>query len=87
MDISIRVTSRFEESYRKLPKRIQAEAKRKETIFRQNPFDPRLNTHKLHGKERAAWAFSITRSYRIKFLLLEHGTALFLDIGTHEIYK
>ena len=87
MGITIHITSRFERSYRKLPERIQTDAKRKESIFRQNPFDPRLKTHKLHGAEREAWAFSITRRYRIKFLFLEGGSALFLDIGTHDIYE
>lgn len=87
MGITIRITSRFEKSYRKLPKRIQTEAKRKEIIFRHDPFDPRLRTHKLHGIEKEAWAFSVTRSYRIKFLFLEGGSVLFLDIGTHDIYE
>ncbi len=87
MDITIQITSRFEKSYRKLPKRIQHEAKCKETIFRQNPFDPRLNTHKLHGVEKEVWSFSVSHAYRIKFLLLKDGSALFLDIGTHGIYE
>lgn len=87
MGIVIRITSRFEKSYQKLPKRIQTEARRKEIVFRGDPFDPRLKTHKLHGKERDAWAFSITHSYRIKFLFLEDGSVLFLDIGTHDVYE
>jgi len=87
MGVTIHTTSRFEKSYRKLPERIQTEAKRKEIIFRRNPFDPRLKTHKLHGVEKEAWAFSITRSHRIKFLFLERGNALFLDIGTHDVYE
>jgi mRNA-degrading endonuclease YafQ of YafQ-DinJ toxin-antitoxin module len=78
MGIAIRITSRFEKNYQKL---------RKEIVFRGNPFDPQLKTHKLHGKERDAWAFSITRSYRIKFLFLEDGGVLFLDIGTHDVYE
>jgi len=44
MAIAIQVTTRFEKSYLKLPKDIQSEAKRKEFIFRGNPFDPRLKT-------------------------------------------
>lgn len=87
MGITIHITGRFQKSYRRLPKGIQAEARRKEIVFRQNPFDPRLKTHKLHGAEREAWAFSITHCYRIKFLFLEAGGALFLDVGTHDIYE
>ncbi len=83
----IQVTGRFEKNYRKLPKKIRDEAKLKENIFRKNPFDPTLKTHKLHGIEKEIWAFWVTYSYRIKFIFLDNETVLLLDIGTHEIYK
>jgi len=54
---TIRVTNLFERHYRELAARDKEDAKKKETIFRRNPFDSRLRTHKLHGKEREAWAF------------------------------
>jgi len=83
----IRVTVRFERQYKKLPEAIKRAAQDKEIIFKQNPFDSRLATHKLHGRERALWAFSITRSYRIKFIFLKEGSVLFLEIGAHDIYS
>jgi len=83
----VRVSPRFEKHYRKLPKRIKEIAKKKEKIFRDNPFDPRLKTHKLSGKHKEVWAFWITYSYRIKFLFLSDEEVLYLEIGTHEIYK
>jgi len=83
----VEVASRFERQYRKLPKAIREAAKEKEAIFRVNPFDPRLDTHKLHGKEKIAWAFSVNRRYRIKFIFLDEVHVLFLEIGTHEIYR
>ena len=62
-------------------------AKEKELIFRRNPFDARLNTHKLHGKDKECWAFSVIHAYRIKFIFLSDEEVLFLDIGTHdEVY-
>jgi mRNA-degrading endonuclease YafQ of YafQ-DinJ toxin-antitoxin module len=66
----IKISSLFERHYRKLPKEIKERAKRKEKIFRENPFDPRLKTHKLHGKEKECWAFWIDYKYRIKFIFL-----------------
>ena len=84
---TIRVTSLFERHYRKLAARDREDAKKKETIFRHNPFDSRLRTHKLHGKEREAWAFWINYSCRIKFIFLDEETVLFLDIGSHDIYS
>jgi len=59
----------------------------KECIFRKNPFDKRLKTHKLSGKEKEAWAFRVDYSYRIKFIFLTKNEVLFLDIGTHDFYK
>lgn len=84
---TIRVTSLFEKHYRKLPKRLKEEAKKKEVAFRENPFDPTLRTHKLHGKENDVYAFWMNYSYRIKFIFLDEETVLFLDIGTHDIYS
>ncbi|MBI2052791.1 MAG: hypothetical protein HYT34_00930 [Candidatus Ryanbacteria bacterium] len=52
----IAVTSRFAGSYRKIPKAIKERARERETIFRADPFDARLETHKLHGADREAWA-------------------------------
>ena len=83
----IAVTRRFERAYTKLPRAIKEKAKQHEIIFRANPFDPRLNTHKLHGKDNEAWAFSIVRKFRIKFLFLASDSVLFLDVGTHDIYN
>lgn len=83
----IRVTSQFEKNYKKLPKRIRDLAKEKEKIFCLDPFDPGLETHKLHGKEKEHWAYSINRQYRIKFLFLTGYQVLYLDIGTHRIYS
>ncbi|MEK9180143.1 MAG: type II toxin-antitoxin system mRNA interferase toxin, RelE/StbE family [Patescibacteria group bacterium] len=83
----IRTSSRFEKQYKKLSDAIKDLAKARERIFRNNPFDSRLGTHKLHGREKELWAFWINRAYRIKFALLENGSILFLEIGTHDIYK
>ena len=84
---SIDYLSQFLESFSKLPKKIQNKAYVKEGIFKTNPFHPILHTHKLHGKEKEVWAFWIDQKYRIKFIFLEDGVVLFLDIGTHDIYE
>lgn len=85
--MKIQVSPCFQRSYRKLPQRIKEIAGEKELIFRKNPFDSRLKTHKLSGKDKECLAFWITHSYRIKFIFLSAEEVLFLDIGTHEIYK
>ena len=84
---TIRTTAYFDKRYRKLPRKIKKKAEEKEKIFRDNPFDSRLHTHKLHGKDRDNRAFWIDFYYRIKFIFLSEEEVLFLDIGTHEMYK
>ncbi|MDO8474024.1 MAG: hypothetical protein Q7S62_00495 [bacterium] len=55
--MEIQVSERFRKNYRKLPKRIKERAKQKESIFRGNPFDSGLKTHKLSGKEEGRVGF------------------------------
>ena len=83
----IRVSSRFRKSFKKLPKRVKDSAGYKEKIFRANPFDKRLDTHKLHGKYKEYWAFTIVDQYRLLFVFAKANTLDFIDIGTHKIYK
>ena len=79
---AIYVTSHFERQYKKLPKSVQT-AEKKERTFRSDAFDSRLDTHKLKGKLRGLWAFSVTRDIRILFEFLNGDEVLFHDIGPH----
>ena len=83
---NIDYSRKFLKSLEKLPKKIIELTKNKEKIFKQNPFDSQLKTHKLSGKEKVCWSFWIDYHYRIKFIFLSDEKVLFLDIGTHSIY-
>ena len=83
----VRITSKFKSAFRKLPREIQARAREKEVLFRKNSFDPRLDTHKLHGKYKDYWAFTVIGRYRVMFVFVSENSADFINIGTHEIYK
>ncbi len=83
----IQTNSLFNRQYRKLPKSLKEKAKEREVLFREDPFHPLLNTHKLHGKDKEFWAFYIDYKNRIKFIFLEKDTVLFMEIGDHNIYK
>jgi len=83
----IKLSSRYKKSFRVLDPQIQEKAIEKINIFRENPFDSRLKTHKLHGKDRDCWAFWIDYKFRIKFTFLSDNEVLFLDIGAHNIYE
>lgn len=78
------VSKLFERQFHKLTRTVQKEAEKRDVLFRANPFDSRLKTHKLHGRQKAEWAYTVTHSYRVTFLFLEDGTVLYTGIGTHD---
>ena len=83
----IRVSSAFRKAYKKMPAQVKRSAQEKEKIFRANPFDRRLGTHKLHGKYQNYWAFTVTGQHRIMFAFVGSDAADFITIGTHSIYQ
>lgn len=86
--LEIFTTDEFEERYKKLPATIRKKAEKQETLFRENPFYPSLNTEKLEPKGKQIWSFRIDKKYRIFFRFLEESKVLFLTVGPHDwIYK
>ncbi|MFQ5452124.1 MAG: type II toxin-antitoxin system YafQ family toxin [Candidatus Paceibacterota bacterium] len=80
-------SSTFEKEYRKLPKKIKHKAEKGEKIFRKDPFNPRLKTHKLKGILSGFLAFSIDYRYRIIFEFRDEKEVWFHSVATHDIYK
>ncbi len=85
--MKISTSSYFKRKYKKLSASLKEKAKRREMIFRKNPFDPRLETHKLHGKYKKYWAFSVTQTHRIMFDFLGNNEVHFIDVDDHSLYK
>jgi addiction module RelE/StbE family toxin len=85
--MEIYYSPKFAKQFKKLSKEIQLSALECEKIFRKNPFDPKLKTHKLHGTMKEYWAFSISYNYRIGFTFVESDLVHFHAIGSHDIYK
>lgn len=77
---------KFKKQYKKLPAFIQNLAEEKEILFRKNPFDSKLHTHKLQGKLNNFWPFRVDYNYRIILEFLDKNNVLFYQIGTHNIY-
>ena len=58
-------------------------------VFISHPFDPKLKTHKLSGKLKGSWSFSIEYDLRVVFYFTKDmpQKAIFVDIGNHnEVY-
>jgi mRNA-degrading endonuclease YafQ of YafQ-DinJ toxin-antitoxin module len=57
--------------------------------FIRDPFDPVLKTHKLSGRLKDFWSFSLGYDSRVVFYFTDGKPkkAVFIDIGTHdEVY-
>lgn len=81
-------SSKFVREYKKLPDNIKDIAEEQEEIFRQNPFDPKLKTHKLKGRLIGFLSFSVGSKYRIIFEITKNKkTAYFHAVGDHGIYQ
>lgn len=83
----IHYSSKFYKEYKRLSAEIKKQAEKQETIFRQNPFDPRLKTHRLIGNLKNFWSFSIDYKTRIIFEFESENTVWFHSVGSHDIYK
>jgi len=83
----IRYTSKFERAFKKLSSEEKLVAEETEKIFRRNPFGKRLKTHKLKGKLKDRWSFSLTYSQRVLFNFYGNNQVIFYDIGDHRIYQ
>jgi len=80
----------FKRAYKK---RIDAGSERearfrsKLGMFMNDPFDSSLRTHKLAGKLKDYWSFSIEYDLRVIFYFEDAETAVLVDLGTHdEVY-
>jgi addiction module RelE/StbE family toxin len=79
-------TPNFKRQYKKLPGKIKDLAELQEKIFVANPFNPKLETHKLHGRFKDFWSFSIDSKCRIIFEFVKSNEAVFHYVGYHDIY-
>lgn len=79
---------KFAREYKKLPDAIKTIAEEQEIVFRKNPFDLKLKTHKLRGKLSGFLSFSIGYKYRIIFEFSKNRSmAYFHSVGDHDIYQ
>jgi mRNA-degrading endonuclease YafQ of YafQ-DinJ toxin-antitoxin module len=58
-------------------------------VFVSDPFESKLKTHRLSGKLKELWSFSLDYNLRVVFYFTKDKPkkAVFIDIGTHdEVY-
>lgn len=85
--IQIEYSTGFIREFKKLSLDKQKQALRAEKIFKEDHFSIKLKTHKLTGRLKGLWAFSINCQDRIIFEFMEDKKVVFYSIGSHDIYK
>ncbi|WP_072620791.1 type II toxin-antitoxin system YafQ family toxin [Spirulina major] len=88
MEVSF--SSAFKRAFKKRIKgneNLESKFWQKLEIFTSDPYDPRLRTHKLSGKLKDLWSFTVDYDVRVLFYLTEDDKAIFVDFGSHdEVY-
>ena len=90
MNYRYKPARQFWESFYDLTSSQKESTRRAWKVFKQNPFDPRLRTHKIHRLSaqygRTIYAVEIERDLRAVFYI-ERDCVVTVDIGKHDIYK
>lgn len=76
----------FVRQFKKLPSALQDEVKDKIHLFQEDHNHPFLRTHKLKGRLKGFFSFSVNYEYRIVFEWIDKETARFFAVGDHDIY-
>lgn len=85
--IEISFSSSFQRAFKRRVKgnaELEAKFWKKVEQFIQDPFDRSLKTHKLTGKLKELWSFSVEYDQRVVFYFTDEGKAVFVDIGNHD---
>jgi hypothetical protein len=90
MNYRFRATETFWENFYDLPVSKKASVRKVWEIFKLDPFDPRLRTHKIHKLsalyQKTIYAVEIEADLRAAFFIKD-DIVWTVDIGTHDIYK
>ena len=83
-------TQRFWEKLKALPAGQGESVDRAWKIFKENPFDPRLHSHKIHKLSsqygRTIYAAVIEGDLRVIFCV-DGDRIVTMDVGSHDVYR
>lgn len=82
--MEILFSKNFEKAFSKLTRKQQEKVDEIVTLFRQNPHNPQLRNHALHGKQRNQRAIAAGGDLRLVFIeKANYKIVRFLSAGTH----
>ena len=78
---------KFIRRFNKLEQGLQEEVIDAVEKFKDERNHKKLRVHKLKGRLRGRYSFSVNYKTRIVFRYFSKDEAVFLDVGDHDIYK
>ncbi|MFA6340853.1 MAG: type II toxin-antitoxin system mRNA interferase toxin, RelE/StbE family [Candidatus Paceibacterota bacterium] len=73
----------FDKDYKKCSLKVREQFKKKLSVFFENPFDPSLENHALHGEWLDFRSINITGDYRALYHHASDEVVEFFAIDTH----
>jgi len=87
MEIEIMYKPEFIRLYNRLIGELQKEVKEKIELFRDTKNHKILKVHKLHGRMKGSYSFSVNYRYRIVFEYESKNCAILMNVGDHDMYE
>lgn len=81
--MELRFHKNFKKQYNKLRKSDRKKFDERIVLFIQNPFNPLLHNHALHGDYKIYRSIDITGDIRAHYELVAEDVVMFITIGTH----
>lgn len=85
--LTVGYTSSFLREYKKLEPALKEEVKKKIDEFRNRNNHQKLDVHKLHGKHKDCYSFSVDYRNRIAFEYTDKNEVALLGVGDHDLYR
>ena len=85
--MQVSFTPNFIRQLKKLEPSLKEEAFDKIELFQKNSREKSLKVHKLNGKLKDYFSFSVNYKTRIVFKYISKTEIVLLAIGNHDVYK
>ncbi|MBU0619122.1 type II toxin-antitoxin system YafQ family toxin [Patescibacteria group bacterium] len=83
----IHYTTNFVKKWKKLSRAEKNRYQQRIKLFKQDPFNQPLKTHKLKGRLSNYWSFSLDYQQRVIFAFKNNNQVIFYNFGSHQIYR
>jgi Txe/YoeB family toxin of Txe-Axe toxin-antitoxin module len=88
--VTFKATEHFWRKFYSLPREQKKSVREKWQLFKHDPFDPRLGTHKINSlsarMKKTVWSVVIESDLRVVFVI-NGDVFTTIDLGTHAIYR